>query len=64
MSIIDKYGDKINGSLSTFDRMILKGHILQFFSPSGKNHFLSQENLKFKDFGDYALKVTTQIKDK
>lgn len=63
MLIIDKYKDKINGSLSTFDRMILKGHIRQFFSPSGKKHFLSQENLKYKDFGEYALKVTTKIKE-
>lgn len=63
MLIIDKYGGKIKGSLSTFDRMILKGHILQFFSPSGKKHFLSQENLKYKDFGEYALKITTQVKE-
>mgnify|MGYP007124370023 CR=1 FL=1 len=55
MLIIDKYKDEINGSLSTFDRMILKGHIRQFFSLSGKKHFLSQENLKYKDFGTYAL---------
>lgn len=63
MLIIEKYKDKINGTLSTFDRMILKGHIRQFFSPSGKKHFLSQENLKYKDFGAYALKVTTEIKE-
>ncbi|NLF47878.1 MAG: hypothetical protein GX578_06085 [Clostridiales bacterium] len=63
MLIIDKYKDKINGVLSTFDRMILKGHLRQFFSPSGKMHFLSQENVLLKDFGDYAKNVTSQIKE-
>jgi hypothetical protein len=49
MKIIDKFKDKINGVLSTFDRMILKGHLRQFFGPSGKMHFLSQENILLKD---------------
>jgi hypothetical protein len=34
MKIIDKFKDKINGILSGFDRMIIKGHIRQFFSKS------------------------------
>ncbi len=42
--------------------MILKGHLRQFFSPSGKMHFLSQENVLLKDFGEYAKGVTNQIK--
>ena len=62
MKIIDKFQDKINGVLSTFDRMILKGHIRQFFSNSGKMHFLSQENVLLKDFGDYAEKTTDTLK--
>lgn len=63
MIIIEKYKDKINGTLSTFDRIILKGHIRQFFSPSGKKHFLSQESLLYTDFGNYALQVTGKIKE-
>ena len=63
MLILNKYQDKVNGSLATFDRMILKGHIRQFFSPSGKKHFLSQENLKYIDFSEYAQKVTATIKE-
>jgi hypothetical protein len=39
MLIIQKYEDKINGVLSCFDRVILKGHIRQFYSLSGKKHF-------------------------
>ena len=48
--------------LTGFDRMIIKGHILQLFSDSGKRYFLSQENVLLKDYGDYAEKVTKSIK--
>lgn len=43
--------------------MIIKGHLRQFFSPSGKMHFLSQENVLLKDFGEYAKRVTGTIKE-
>lgn len=62
MKIIEKFEDKINGVLSAFDRMILKGHLRQLFSPSGKMHFLSQESVLLKDFGEYAKGVNNQIK--
>jgi len=62
MKIIEKFGDKIKGILSAFDRMIIKGHFLQFFSTSSKMYFLSQEGVLLKDFGEYAKGVTRQIK--
>ncbi|WP_296969473.1 hypothetical protein [Tepidanaerobacter sp. EBM-38] len=63
MKIIKKYQDKINGVLSTFDRIIIKGHIRQFYSPSGKRHFLSANNILYKDFGSYANRVTEDLKN-
>lgn len=63
MKIIEKFQDKIKGVLSGYDRMIIKGHLRQFFSPSGKMHYLSQENILLKDFGEYAKGVTTKIKE-
>lgn len=63
MLIINKYEDKINGFLSTFDRMIIKGHIRQFYSPSGKKHYLSQESVRYIDFGNHAQSITTKIKE-
>ena len=63
MKIIDKFKDKINGVLTGFDRMIIKGHIMQLFSDSGKRYFLSQENVLLKDFSEYAEKVTNALKD-
>lgn len=59
--ILEQFQDKINGTFSFFDRMIIKGHIRQFFSPSGKRHFLSENNILLKDFSSYANKVTDDI---
>ena len=36
ITIIHMFPNTINGVLSTFDRMIFKGHIRQSFSQSGK----------------------------
>ena len=41
--------------------MIIKGHIRQFFSASGKGFFLSEQNVLLKDFSAYANQVTSDI---
>jgi len=61
MNILEQYEEKINGEFSFFDRMIIKGHILQFYSPSGKTHFLSYNNVLLKDFSAYAQAITTEV---
>lgn len=60
-TILEQFQDKINGSFSFFDRIIIKGHIRQFFSPSGKRHFLSEHNVLLKDFSAFAEQVTGQV---
>ena len=60
-TILEQYKDKINGTFSFFDRMIIKGHIRQFFSTSGKGFFLSEQNVLLKDFSAYANQVTARI---
>jgi hypothetical protein len=62
-TILNQYADKINGAFSFFDRIIIKGHIRQFFSPSGKSHFLSYNNILLKDFPSYAQTVTKLLCD-
>jgi hypothetical protein len=62
--IIDKFGDKIKGVLSTFDRMIIKGHLREFFYDGGRNYFLSKEKILFKDFNKYAESKTNMIKSR
>ncbi|KJS00174.1 MAG: hypothetical protein VR68_07625 [Peptococcaceae bacterium BRH_c4a] len=63
MKSIDNYHDKIKGMLHGFDRIIFKGHLRQFFSPSGQKHFLSMENVLLKDYSAYAQSITSQIKE-
>lgn len=60
-TILEQYKDKINGTFSFFDRMIIKGHIFQLFSLSGRKFFLSSLDVLLKDFSSYASQVTSQI---
>ena len=60
-TILEQFKDKINGTFAFFDRMIIKGHIRQFFSASGKVFFLSEQNVLLKDFSAYANQVTSDI---
>jgi len=59
---LDCHKDKITGTLSTFDRMIFKGHILPFFVKENRHYFLSHENILFKNFGLYAKGISESIK--
>lgn len=59
-NILEQYSRKINGIFSFFDRMILTGYIRSFFN--AMLYFLSAENILLKDYGDYAQKVTADIK--
>ena len=60
-TILEQYKDKIKGTFSFFDRMIIKGHIFQLFSLSGRKFFLSSLNVLLKDFSSYANHVTSMI---
>jgi len=59
---LQNFDDYINGILTGFDRIILKGHIKHFYYNNNFYYFLSQENVKLKDFKSYVLKVTADIK--
>jgi len=59
---LQNFDDYINGILHGFDRIILKGHIRHFYYNNNFYYFLSQENVKLKNFKGYVLKVTDDIK--
>ena len=63
MKFLDQYKNQIHGVLSTFDRIIFKGHITSFFQPTGIYYFLSQSNILLKDFGNYAQTFTNKLKE-
>ncbi|UJS21708.1 MAG: hypothetical protein L3J18_05205 [Candidatus Brocadia sp.] len=60
---LERYHNKITGVLSTFDRMLFKGHFLPFFQKSKRHQYLFQEKVLLKNFGTYAKKVSEVIKD-
>lgn len=60
-SILEQYEDKINGTFSFFDRIIIKCHIFSLFSQSGRKYFLSELGLLLKDFSSYANQVSNDL---
>lgn len=60
---LERYDSKITGVISTFDRMIFKGHILAFFQKGQRHWYLFQEKVLFKDFKKYAQKTSQRVKE-
>lgn len=61
-NFLKKFNQKIHGVIHGFDRIILKGHIVNFHQKNGFYYFLSMEGVKLKDFKDYVQKVTSKMK--
>lgn len=59
---LEQYQSDVTGVLHGFDRIILKGHLKDFYHNNGFYYYLSQENVKLKEFKTHAEKVTTQLK--
>lgn len=51
------------GVLNGFDRLVLRGTLRYIVYPYGMMGYLRQEGVLLKDFGKFALKVSTQLKD-
>ena len=58
MNILKEFDNKINGVLQTFDRMIINGYILQLCNYRQFLYYLIQNNVKLKDFNEFALAQT------
>ena len=61
MNIIEQNKEKINGILETFDRMIINGYILQLCNYRQFLYYLIQNNIKLKDFDEFALQQTESL---
>ena len=62
MDIIELFDDKINGVLSTFDRIIIRGHLQALYNHGNRMFYLYEENVLLKDFSKYAQEITDKIK--
>jgi hypothetical protein len=54
--------NSILGTLSTFDRMIFKGHLNGFFPDGAFARFLSKQGVLLKDFKTYVATCTATLK--
>ncbi len=61
MNIIEQNEEKINGTLETFDRMIVNGYLLNLCNYKQFLYYLIQNNIKLKDFDKFALEQTDSL---
>ncbi len=52
---------QILGSLTMFDRLIFKGHLLRFFPDGAFRRFLYRQDVLLKDFKPFAQQATAEI---
>lgn len=59
---IQRFGDKITGVLSGYDRFVLRGSLLAIVFPEGMKRLLRLKNILLKDFGAWAQRMTEELK--
>ena len=60
---IQRFGDKITGVLSGFDRLVLRGSLRSIVYPQGMKKLLWHKQILLKHFGNWAERMTEQLKD-
>ena len=60
---VNKYSERLLGVLCGFDRLVLKGTLRPLSYTAGMMNFLFEKQVLLKDFGEYALGVSEQLKE-
>ena len=60
---IAKFGDRVQGVLSGWDRLVFRGSIRSIQYARGMRGFLWHKQLRLKDFGPYAERTTRDLKE-
>jgi hypothetical protein len=58
VNIIEKFDDKINGVLQTFDRMLINGYLSHLFNYNKFLYYLIENNIELKGFKEFACEQT------
>ena len=61
MDILNQFDGKINGTLDTFDRIIINGYIQPLHSFRLFLYYLIQKNILLKDFDSFARTQTDTL---
>lgn len=62
VEFLNRFGDKILGTLSGFDRLRLRGTLRHLFQPSVMEAYLNACGVLIKDFGAFAQKLSAQVR--
>jgi hypothetical protein len=60
---LDQHKGRIAGSISGFDRMLMRGTLRSISNVEGMGRFLSSQRVLLKDFGKYAKKLSDRLKE-
>ncbi len=61
MDILKQFAGKINGTLETFDRVIINGYLQPLHSFQLFLYYLIQNNVLLKDFQSFATQQTATL---
>jgi hypothetical protein len=62
-TFVSIHQDEMLGTLSCFDRIIIRGHLTGLFPKGAFGRFLSSQDVLLKDFGPYVEQATRQLKE-
>ena len=61
MLLTDKYADKIYGTITCYDRMIIQGYIPGWSHAEGMTAYMKANNIRIFDFSTFSQPLTEQI---
>lgn len=59
---VERYRDRIVGTIAGFDRILFRGQILHLCHPEGMGKFLSSQQVLYKNYAPYVQMFTERIK--
>lgn len=62
MLLTDKYADKIYGTITCYDRMIIQGYIPGWSHAEGMTGYLKANNIRIFDFSNFSQPLTEQVR--
>ena len=63
MLLTDKYADKIYGTITCYDRMIIQGYIPGWSHAEGMTGYLKANSIRIFDFSNFSQPLTEQIRE-
>ena len=62
MLLTDKYADKIYGTITCYDRMIIQGYIPEWSYAQGMTRYLNVQGIRIFDYPSFSQPFTEQVR--